>query len=243
VSGQVRSLSLRLILFATLFLNLASMLLTYERTFWVTTILGLVFVVIKGSRMQRGRALIGIPLTAAILLSVMATIAPAELTAARERLLSIGQYANDDSVRERIVETRHVLAKIDAHPFVGSGLGDTVFWGRPWQQVPPKAGWYAHNGYLWVAWKLGLLAALLLFALLAWAVFSRGPPVGGPLFRSLRTGSQAALLVLLLSSITFPSFNAVSITATMGVLAAVSLAPRREAVGETADSTAIRGPV
>ena len=42
-----------------------------------------------------------------------------------------------------------------------------------------------------------LLVAGLLFALLAWAVISRGPAEGGPFMRAFRTGSQRGLVVLL----------------------------------------------
>jgi hypothetical protein len=44
--------------------------------------------------------------------------------------------------------------------------------------------------------------------------------------RAFRTGSQGGLVVLLLSSVTFPSFNSLSITAVMGALLAVCFAPQ-----------------
>jgi cytochrome b561 len=80
-----------------------------------------------------------------------------------------------------------------------------------------------------VIWKMGFFAAALLFALLGWAVISRAPPRRDTQLRALHIGAQAALLVLLLSSITFPAFNSVSITATLGVLLALCFAPRTTA--------------
>jgi O-antigen ligase/polysaccharide polymerase Wzy-like membrane protein len=226
VSNERRTLSARAFIVAVLLTNLLCILLTYERTFWVATVVGLIVVALRAGAIQRRRALFWGPVAALIVLAGLATVAPADLAAARERLVSLSQYSNDDSVRSRIVETRHVTSAIRLAPWTGSGLGALIWWGRPWQSVPPRFNWYAHNGYLWVAWKLGIPGALLLFALIGWAVVSRAPPSEDPSVRWLRIGSQTALLVLLLSSITFPSFNSLSITVTMGVLIAIALAPR-----------------
>jgi O-antigen ligase len=186
----------------------------------------MIVVALRAGTIQRRRALFWGPLAALIVLGGLATAAPADLAAARERLVSLSQYSNDDSVRSRIVETRHVTSAIELHPWTGSGLGAVIWWGRPWQNVPPRFNWYSHNGYLWITWKLGIVGAALLFALLGWAAISRAPPNEDPSLRWIRVGAQTGLLVLLVSSITFPSFNSLSITVTMGVLAALALTPR-----------------
>ena len=225
VSGQVRAASVRLALLAVIGLNVVAMLLTYERTFWVATTLALAFVALKAGRLQRAKAVL-IGFGAIVLtLATLATVAPREFTSARERLLSLGQYASDSSVRQRVVESRHVLDQIAAHPIVGSGLGASIWWGRPWESVPPRSNTYAHNGYLWLAWKLGLPAAILLSALMLTAVLRRGPPSGGPLFHAVRNGAQAGLLVLLLAMVTFPSVSSLAITPTIGLLLAICAAP------------------
>lgn len=213
----------RVVLIAVLATNFVCLILTYERTFWVATVLGMLFVILRSSRGKRAKALVMGTVATVLLLGTLATLSPNDFTAARERLLSLGQYGEDNSVRTRLLETRHVVTAIDRSPVVGSGLGATVFWGQAWNDVPPEATWYAHNGYLWVTWKAGVVAALLLSLLLAWAVFARPPPGEGSLRGTLRVGSQGALFALLLSSITFPSFNALEITAVMGVLAALCL--------------------
>lgn len=233
VSGRIAAYWPRVVLIAILVTNFVCLILTYERTFWVATLVGMGFVVLKSDPGRRARAVVAGILTAAALLAAFATFAPDDFTAARERLVSLGQYSNDDSVRIRVLETKHVVAQIDESPVVGSGLGATTFWGRPWQNIDPEANAYAHNGYLWVVWKTGLVAGLCLFALMIWAVFSRPPPRQGAALKTLRIGSQAALFTLLMSSITFPSFNALDITATMGVLAALCLSPARLARGST----------
>jgi hypothetical protein len=225
VSGYVTGYWPRIVLMTIFVTNFVSLIFTYERTFWVATLLGMAFVVFRSEPIQRAKAVVWGTVTAIALLGALATFAPEDFTAARERLFSLSQYSNDDSVRSRVVETHHVMNAIEAAPLTGSGLGATIFWGRAWQDVPPKANWYAHNGYLWVIWKLGLVAAICLFILLLWAIFSRPPPAGARVVQPLRIGSQAALLVLLISSVTFPSFNSLTITAVMGVLAALCFTP------------------
>jgi O-antigen ligase len=235
LSGGVRRGWARWSLLAVLATNATCLILTYERTFWMTTLVTLGFVVAKLDRGRRLRAVTAIVVAGVAALGVLATTSPADLIAIRDRALSLAKPSSDNSVRYRVVETRHVLARIKAKPVTGWGLGNTIHWGRPWQQVPPRSAWFAHNGYLWVIWKAGALAAALLFALVGWAVLLRAPPERDPLLRPLRIAAQGGLLVLLLSSITFPAFNAISITAVMGVLMAICFAPR--------SSTAARGSV
>jgi hypothetical protein len=94
---------------------------------------------------------------------------------------------------------------------------------------------------LWLAWKLGIPAALLLWLVLAAAIVRRQPLLKDVLLRGVVDGSQAALLGLVVTSVTFPSFNQLSITSTMGLLMALCLYPptvsRRLADGEQAYSS------
>jgi hypothetical protein len=241
LSGVWRTPMARLALGAVLATNLACLFLTYERTFWLTTIVALAFVIAKLGRGRRFRAVIASLIAALLLLGLLATAAPHDLTALRDRVLSLGQGSSDNSVRYRVVETDDLIAtKIDPHPLFGSGLGDFLYWGQPWLQVRPRGTWFAHNGYLWMVWKTGIFAAALLFALLAWAVVSRAPPEGGGFMRAFRTTSQGGLL--LLSSVSFPSFNSLAITAVMGVLMAICFAPR-ERRPSAPHARATMGPV
>jgi O-antigen ligase len=216
----------RAVLIATLVLNVVALLLTYERTFWLTTIVTLGFVVAKLGRGRRIRALAIILGTAVAGLGFLATVAPRDLSKIEARIMTLGQAQSDDSVRYRVVETGLVLRKVHAYPVAGWGLGDTLYWGQPWDQVPPKARWFSHNGYLWVAWKIGVVGAALLFAILAWAIASRASLDVVPWSRSLRVAAQGGLVVLMLSSVTFPSFNSLTITAVMGVLIGLCFMPR-----------------
>jgi O-antigen ligase len=175
---------------------------------------------------RRVKALVGTPIVAVLAVAVLGAVAPGTLTTARERVLSLGQYSSDDSVRYRVVESGFVLAQVRAHPVVGSGLAAEIFWGQPWAQVPPRTYAFTHNGYLWLAWKLGIPAAVLLVLVIGCAVLLRAPPGDDALSSGVRRGAQGALLGLLLATITFPSFNVLSITPAMGILIALAIVRR-----------------
>ena len=238
VSGGLRSRFGQVTVAAIFLLNLGGLLLTYERTFWVTTALGLLLIAAMASGRARLRALFFGPLALIVFFSVMSTIAPDTLGAARERLLSLGRYQSDNSLRYRLVESRHVLEEIDKRPLTGSGLAATIYWGRAWEQVPPGENRFAHNGYLWIAWKMGLIGAALLFGAMLFVLIGRAPPTPSPLLRMLRTGAKAGLLALLISSVTFPSFTQLSGAATLGVVLALAVAPLRGAARPRPRATA-----
>jgi hypothetical protein len=233
VSGEIRSFRLKLLLVSIVALNVVCLVLTYERSFWVATTLAAGFVVLKSGAAQRLRAVFGGAGVLVVSFASLATLAPKTLVAARERLLSLSQFGSDFSVKYRVAESHHVVQQITAHPVIGSGLGASIFFGRPWDLVPPQSYTFSHNGYLWLAWRLGVPAASSMFVLLLLAIrpfgrvaSSRGPLPGHTddrLLASLQNGTRGALVALALTSVTFPSFNQLGITATMGVLMAVSL--------------------
>ncbi len=233
----VRGLT-RWALIAVVALNAMCIVLTYERTFWVTTLVALVFVIAKAGRGRRLRAVVAILGTALMVLALLYTLLPSDLGAIEARVLTLGQASDLNTVRYRAVETGFLLQKVEARPLLGWGAGDTLYWGQPWELVPPTATWFAHNGYLWVIWKFGAFVAALLFLLLAWAIASRAPPERDPKMRAFRVGAQGGLLLLLLSSVTFPSFNSLTITATMGVLMAICFMPRERPERRLPRSTA-----
>jgi hypothetical protein len=235
-SGQIRSARGRALLLAVAGVNAISLLFTYERSFWICALLATGFVVVKVNPRRRGRVLAGIGSFVAMGLLSLSLLAPSLLTVARERLFSVAQARKDDSVRYRLVESRHVVDKIRDHPLIGSGLGATIFWGRPWEHVPARSTHFIHNGYLALAWKLGMPSALLVLSLLAWAVLARGPPRWGPLHAALRTGCQGGLLALLIVGITFSSFMSIQIAGAIGLMLAVCATPRAHSASHDSDA-------
>jgi O-antigen ligase len=128
-------------------------------------------------------------------------------------------------VKYRTAESSNVLRQIKAHPVIGSGLGASIFWGQPWDLEPPARETFAHNGYLWLAWKLGIPAAAILYLLLAMSLGLFIRSRRGALFEAVQKGARASLLILAIGSVTLPAYNQLSITAALGVLMAISLAP------------------
>jgi len=229
--GNIRSLRWRAILVAAIVLNAGSCLVTFERSFWLDTVAGLVFVVaFTGTAAQRMKIAVLAGAAAVSALVALSVLAPATLTTARERFSSIGSYASDSSVRYRVVESGFVYRRIRAHPVEGSGLGATIFWGQPWSQRPPTSRHFAHDGYLWLAWKVGVPAAALLLALLVLAVPPTRVPAEEVRSRAIRRGAQGAIAGLLLATITFTTFNQLAIVPVVGVLLALAVSPVRAQV-------------
>jgi O-antigen ligase len=225
-SGELRGWRQRGLVIAVLGLNTISLLLTFERTFWVATAVAVVLVALRSGRAQRLRVLLSIALCVVVGLSVLAAVSPTTLQTAEQRLLSIGQYQTDNSVRYRTVESGFVLAKIRAKPLLGWGLGDTIFWGQPWEQVPPSAQSYTHVGYLWLFWREGLLGGGIVLLLLALSAAWPGRARAGGLVTAIKTGCQACILALFIVDFTFPAFHQGSqITYVMGFLVAYCAVP------------------
>jgi hypothetical protein len=227
MSGQIRAVSTRVALIAGVIANAVALLLTFERALWVATLVGLIVLIVRARGLARFRAIIWTPVSLGLVLVAVSWVAPGALTTARQRLLSLGQYSTDPSVRYRVVESRHVEDQIRARPLAGSALGATIHWGQPYNLVPPKDEAYSHVGYLWLAWKLGVPGAALLVGLMLAAALWRGPPDPDPLTGAVRSGCQAALVVLLVISTAFPPFNALSVTSTIGLLIAIAALPVR----------------
>lgn len=226
VSGGVHGTFPRTLVIACMALNAISVLLTFERTFWVVTVLACVWILVRANPAPRARAIAWTPVILIVAFVSLAFLAPATLTTAQERLLSLGQYSSDSSVSYRVRESQQVLAEIRTAPLSGSGLGASVWWGRPDAGVPPEVHYFAHNGYLWAAWKLGIPAAVLLFGGILVAILRPGRVPGEPMFAGVALGAQAALLALIVAAVTFPGVASRTITAVMGVLLAFCLLPR-----------------
>lgn len=222
VSQRVRAAGPRVVLLAILLLNGLCLLLTYERSFWVATVVACGAAAIRlGPEARRAALVWGVAGLAALLLALGAL---GELQTAGQRLASVTEYGVNNSFEYRQVESRVVVNAIQARPLEGSGLGATITWGKQntfGTQTTP----FSHVGYLWLAWKLGIPVAIALVVLFGILILPRRRD-GDELLVVLRVGAQASLLALLLIGFTFPPFNAFGITAVMGVLAAACLQPR-----------------
>ncbi|MFI6439229.1 O-antigen ligase family protein [Streptomyces sp. NPDC050759] len=232
VSGRVRSIPLRWLLAAIVCVNVICLWLTYERSFWVATVLACAFVVMVSGAHARRIAAKWAPISVVSLFVSLAVLAPGEVRTAVERLVSVTHLQVDKSYEYRVFESRIVGEQIKGRPLTGSGFGATITWSKhdTFQTLTTP---FSHNGYLWLAWKIGIPAAAFLVLVVAAAVVRRGTAAEEWRRHTLRIGSRAALLALLLANVTFSVFDVLGITAVMGLLVAVcfsgddDLAPAR----------------
>ena len=219
LSGRLRA-SVRALVAAILVLNVGCLILTFERTLWVATAVGCVVVAMTSGAQTRRVAWkwVGIGLVALV---AVAAVSPGVARTAVERLASVSQVATDTSFTSRLVESRAVLDAITARPVTGSGFGATITWGQR-DVFATVTTSFSHNGYLWLAWKIGVPAALFVCGVMVAAVLRRLPSDGPADWRALQRGSKAAVFSLLLVCVTFPVFNVLGITAAMGLLLAVA---------------------
>ena len=145
------------------------------------------------------------------------------------RIRSVSTFQGQSSYQARQVEAEAVLNQIRHHPLIGSGYGATVTWGKRHVFATHTTN-FAHEGYLWLAWKLGLPFALAVVGCLLYAALRRTKRSSDRAFRALRVGSHAGLLGSLAVCVTFPEFNALGITAVLGLIVAACLVPSATAV-------------
>jgi len=216
----------RATLVVAIMLNSAALVLTFERTLWFATFAGLALATMWTPAGRRRAALKVGSLALALTIVAIAVFSPSQFRAAAERLASIGQYRTDNAVNERIKESRAVIDQIANHPLEGSGLGSEIFSGHGWVRRPADDGTFTHNGYLWLAWKVGIPAALVLVATIGAAVGVRRRGAGYALPDPIRIGAQGALAALLVVNVAFNVFRGFGITAVVGLLLALVFTPR-----------------
>ena len=228
-----RSAAVTSALAAVLVLNAVCLLLTFERTLWLAAAAGCAFVVITSGAVAARLAMWWASLGAAALI-VAALMSPAEAHTAFERLGSVAAVSTDNSFTARLVESRAVLQTVSAHPLLGSGFGSTITWGAR-DMFATVTTPFTHDGYLWLAWKVGIPVAAFTVLLLGRAVFRSARTSETPEWHALRTGARASLVALFVIAVTFPVFDVLGITATIGLLAAISYSgadPPSEAVSK-----------
>jgi hypothetical protein len=237
ISGGVRSAGMRVALLAVLVLNLAALVLTFERSFFLATVVGLVVILLRAPGPQRLRLMVWAPAGFLAVFLSLAVLAPSVLSAYGTRLSTLGSYRTDPSVTYRVAESRIVSSEIAKHPLTGSALGAAILIGRPGTTVPVAPRRYAENGYLWIAWKLGWPVAAVLWLTIALAIVWPRRRGEDELFAATRLGAQAGLVTLAVATIGFASFTQPAITPMMGVMIAMCAAPAlRASVGRASSA-------
>lgn len=212
---------------------LASLVLSYRRSFWIASVLGLALVLVFASTPSKRRLIaVAVPLLAAAIWAIGSVTFQAQTPLAmRAASLSPNSIQNNSEDRYRLDERANVVAELRHSPI--AGLGMAVPWAASAQSLGvehPGGRLYVHFALLWWWLKLGVLGAVAYLALLASAALMalrtwRQHQV--PEFRYFGLASLCALvgLVAIETTASFtgvdPRFT-VLLGAQLGVLAVLS---------------------
>jgi hypothetical protein len=157
---------------ATVPLVVASLLLSYRRSFWIAVALGLALVLVFGlSRLQR-RMFVPVVILLAVGGWAMATVGGIGSrlegdVADRARTLEPGRVVVNREDRYRLDERANVLAEVREHPISGLGIGVPWTARRPLPVEHEGGRQYVHAALLWFWLKFGVLGAIGYTALIA----------------------------------------------------------------------------
>jgi hypothetical protein len=158
-------------------LIILGVLLTFNRSFWIGTLISMALLFLVVPRQLQRRFLswvtVGIPI-AILALAVMALYPKSDyshlLSASFQRLYSLTQkrtyQSSQSSLRWRDFEYEHGFIKLMETPVIGTGLGAMY---RPFVFRRDRPGFdgrrYMHNGHLYLLVKTGLLGYICFFSL------------------------------------------------------------------------------
>jgi len=184
-------------------LLLASLVLSYRRSFWIATVLGLLLVVLLGTTSPGRRLLVPVGLLLAVSIWLLGSISfqsSGSPIARRVASLSPAKLEANVQDRYRLDERANVLGAIGQHPITGLGL--MIPWAatfRPLSVEHPEGRQYVHFAALWFWLKLGILGLLAYVtllggsALLAWQAWRRSSE---PVLRAFALASLCAVVGL-----------------------------------------------
>jgi O-antigen ligase len=144
--------------------SIASLLLSYRRSFWIAAVLGLLIVVLIG--LQRRRWVKLIPALVAVTFALWLSIGTGVIgdvhgpIAERAASLTPAKIQSNEEDRYRIGERRNVLAELGDDPV--TGLGFAVPWVAQYPLSVDRAGSRMYVHFTALSWwlKLGLLGLL-----------------------------------------------------------------------------------
>ena len=207
-------------------------LLTFGRTTWGVTLLGLAVVMYLLGLRKTGPVLVWSLVGSSLAFALLIAFKPAMVNALVVRATSVEKEVEyGSSAAWRYYEAKQILPQIAASPILGLGLG-AAYRAPARSDALPEQVRYIHNGYLYMASKLGL-PALALFVwcvgmvlLWSWRGAQAEPD---PRTRGTYAAIFAGVLSVLLASVTEPHLMRDSSLAFLGVLAGLTVALRRHA--------------
>lgn len=145
----------------------AGLLVTFGRAVWFAALVGALVVAASMGWRVFARFLVLGSVLAGVLFAVLWTVRPHTAEAVIDRALSVRREVSTGSSFEwRVIETQYALKNIAGSPLIGIGLGG---FNHPSFHVrmDDNLRRYVHNGYLYLAVKLGV-GAVVLLGLLLW---------------------------------------------------------------------------
>lgn len=211
----------------------ASLLLSYRRSFWIATVMGLLLLLLLGTSVRGRRVLVpSVVLVGLAVWAIGSTQFQAQTPlATRVESLSPTKIQQNAEDRYRLDERANVIAEIERHPI--SGIGLQQGWAATARSLPVEhlnGRSYVHFGFLWWWMKLGILGAAAFVAvlagglLLAWRTWRRNRE---PILRCFGIASLCGIvgLATIETTASFTGVDArftVLLAAQLGLLAALS---------------------
>jgi len=213
---------------ATLPLLLASLLLSYRRSFWIAFALAIVVVLLLGSSASLRRTLLVVALACAGAIWLAGSVAVQSQNPLFKRVTSLNPTSLKNNPEDfyRVAEQENVLAAIAEHPF--TGLGINVPWRADAQVLPvehAEGREYTHDAALWFWLKLGLLGLLSYIGVIVGAIalaLRSWRAAADPLLKAFALASTAALVTVPVLDVT-AAFTGVEQRFTLVVAAQLGL--------------------
>ncbi len=143
--------------------------LTFSRGYWVGALAGLLMLFWLFPARLKGRMLVYLSVFSLLVFGVIflffGDLATFVLDTVTRRFTTVGQAGQDLSFLARVAETEAVLSQIQSNPIMGYGFGKMYSFDPPIPMEMPT--WYVHNTYLFLWYKVGLLALLCLLTFMS----------------------------------------------------------------------------
>lgn len=229
-------------------LLIASLVLSYRRSFWIASVLGLLLVLMLGTTPAGRRMLVPASLFVVVAIWLLGSISFQSQLPIAKRVASLNPSSLEANAedRYRLDERANVLAEIDAHPI--TGLGMTIPWNTTVRSLSlehPGGRDYVHFAALWFWLKLGILGFIAYVGMiaasvvLAWQAWRRSHE---PMLRAFALASLCGIagLVVMDTTASFTGVDArftVLFAAQVGLLALIARTGRLPSSEARADGS------
>jgi O-antigen ligase len=152
-------------------LLIACLLLSYRRSFWIASVLGVLLIVLLGTTPTGRRLLVPAGLVVAGAIWLLGSLHFQSNLPIVKRAASLSSFSKLEANREdryRLDERANVLSEIRQHPITGLGVG--IAWqatAAPLSVEHEEGRQYVHFAALWFWLKLGVLGVLAYIGVIA----------------------------------------------------------------------------